>query len=261
MEIVKIIIEVIRKSIDIFINYRNKRKKPQNIPQKRNDGVDIIKLPPSFDKYKYKRTYNIFISSPNGLEEERAAFLEEIRIYNKTDANHRGIHFYPVDWNDITPTYGRAQDEINRELYHCEEYVLILWDRFGTPTKKNGKSIYDSGSEEEFYEALKCKKNDEYPMDDIVVLFKKIEEGKAANPDEQCQKVKDFKERICEMDILFYQEFDSLEKFKEWIRAVHAKITRKLEKEINRIMIKGDRDVVETGSPNEDIKYRIIDGN
>jgi len=95
-------------------------------------------------------------------------------------------------------------------------------------------------------------------MDDIVVLFKKIEEGKAANPDEQCQKVKDFKERIREMDILFYQEFDSLEKFKEWIRAVHAKITRKLEKEIDRVIIKGERTVVETGSPNEDIKYGII---
>jgi len=158
MEIVKIIIGVISKSIDIFLNYKNKHKKTQNTPQKRNSEVDTIKLPSSFNKDKYKRTYKIFISSPDGLEEERTAFLEEIKIYNKTDANHRGIHFYPVDWNDITPTYGRAQDEINRELYHCEEYFLILWDRFGTPTKKNGKSIYDSGSEEEFYEALKCKK-------------------------------------------------------------------------------------------------------
>ncbi len=78
--------------------------------------------------------YRIFIATPGGLEPERRSFRRVIGEYNDTDALRRGVMFFPVGWEDTLGGMGRPQALINKDLRECDYFVLVLWDRWGSPT-------------------------------------------------------------------------------------------------------------------------------
>jgi len=166
------------------------------------------------------RIYRIFIGSPQGLETERKACREEVDDYDKIEANHRNIHFVTKGWEDIASEYGRPQSIINKHLIGCDCYILVLWDRWGSETNRDGSKGYSSGSEEEFYLAESLLKNNE--MKKIAVYFKKVDEARLSSPDNQLKKVIDFKEKIKREKLLFFKEFDGIDEFKKEIRVIQV---------------------------------------
>ncbi len=169
--------------------------------------------------------YKIFIASPGGLESERRNFRELLHEYNEAEANHRGSHFTPVGWEITLGKLGRPQATINNELKECDYFVLILHDRWGqSPFKKANK--YSSGTEEEYHIALECYSNKKYPMRQLVMFFKAVEERQLTDPGDQLKKVLQFrKEREVNKDIL-YHTYDTVDNFKALLRRHFAQWVR-----------------------------------
>src|ERR1039457_4125380 len=94
--------------------------------------------------------YGVFIASPSGLEEERKAFRDEIQDYNDADAIPRGVLFRPIGWEDTLGGVGRPQSFINKEVQAADYFVLLLWNRWGSPPDRTS-SGFTSGTEEEYH--------------------------------------------------------------------------------------------------------------
>ncbi len=169
--------------------------------------------------------YRVFIASPGGLEKEREAFRDVISEYDQADGIPRGAYFCPVGWEFTLRGVGRAQEKINEEVRKCDYFVLLLWDRWGSPTGSEKK--YSSGTEEEYTVALECYHNINKPMREIVVFFKTIEPRHLSDPGPQLKKVLDFKRSLEASKAVFFDTFDDLDAFKdklrrylaEWVRA------------------------------------------
>jgi tetratricopeptide (TPR) repeat protein len=160
-------------------------------------------------------SYSIFIASPSGLDEERKTFKTEINEYNDCEAHSRGVHFEPVGWEETLGGVGRPQELINEEIKKSDYFILLLWDRWGSPT---GKAPYTSGTHEEYQLAIECQKDVSAYMRQIVCFFKSVDPRQLADPGEQLKKVIEFKkERQTNKDLL-YHEFDTTKLFQHWLR-------------------------------------------
>ena len=91
----------------------------------------------------------VFIASPGGLADERKAFREEIQDYNEAESIPRGVLFQPVGWEDTLGAVGRPQTIINEDVCASDYFILLLWNRWGSPpgTRSLG---FTSGTEEEY---------------------------------------------------------------------------------------------------------------
>lgn len=170
-------------------------------------------------------SYKVFIASPSGLQEERRAFEKEIVQYNRIEAFDRGVSFHAVGWEDTMPGVGRPQSLINDELKQCDYFVLILHDRWGSNPGENKKNA-TSGTEEEYLLALDYFKDDEFPMSQIVCLFKSVPPNQLADPGPQLEKVLEFKKKIEKDKTLYYSSFSSIDEFGLLIRKNLAKWLR-----------------------------------
>lgn len=168
--------------------------------------------------------YRVFIASPGGLEPERRMFKEILSAHNDADAIARSCHFQAVGWEITLGGVGRPQEKINEELRQCDLFVLILWDRWGTPT--GAKEGYTSGTQEEYKIALESLKDENVPMREIVVFFKAVEPRRLSDPGPQLAAVLDFKRTLEQERTLLFETFDVPEAFGEKLRRHAAKWTR-----------------------------------
>lgn len=139
--------------------------------------------------------YRVFIASPSGMEDERKAFRDAIQEYNEVDAIARGVYFLPVRWEETLGGVGRPQDMINEEIRESDFFLLMLWDRWGSPPDAPPKR-YTSGTEEEFHVALECLNDPTRPMAEMIIFFKDIDPTRMDAPDEQLRQVLQFKAKI-----------------------------------------------------------------
>ena len=167
--------------------------------------------------------YRVFIATPGGLDEERKAFRAVINDHNEMDAFKRGVCFIPVGWEITLGGVGRPQELINQELRQCDYFILILWDRWGTPT---GTGTYSSGTEEEYTVALNCLNDIAFPMRDIVVFFRAVDVRMLSDPGVQLQKVLDFKKKLEEEKRLLFYTYDEISLFEKRLRYHLAKWVR-----------------------------------
>src|SRR5262245_8043567 len=86
-----------------------------------------------------------------------------------------GRFFSPVGWELTLGGVGRPQELNNADLVECDYFVLVLWDRWGSPPSANKNARYTSGSEEEFNVVLECLLDPRRPMRQVVVFFKDVE--------------------------------------------------------------------------------------
>lgn len=95
-------------------------------------------------------TYNVFISSPSDLEEERARLKEEIERIVLSEGR-----LHAVRWEDDVPAMATtdAQAEINKLLEKCDVVCGIFKNRFGSPTERA-----ESGTVEEIEVQIEQKK-------------------------------------------------------------------------------------------------------
>jgi tetratricopeptide (TPR) repeat protein len=179
----------------------------------------------------------VFIASPGGLEAERKAFREVLQKYNEDDAHFRGVAFIPMGWEVTVGGVGRPQELINRDLEKCDYCVLVLHDRWGSPT---GSGEFSSGCEEEYKLALACLADDR-DMSDLMVCFKGVDDAKMADPGPQLLKVLDFRREMEDQKKIFYETFDEVERFCDLLRSRLAKWLRDHEPPIGN--------TGETGTP------------
>lgn len=168
--------------------------------------------------------YRVFIASPGGLESERKMFRELLSSHNETDAIERGCHFQSIGWEITLGGMGRPQSKINEDLKLCDLFVLVLWDRWGSPT--GAEEGYSSGTHEEYMVALDCLKSEELPMRDLVVFFKAVDHRRMSDPGPQLSAVLDFKKSLEKERKLLFETFDTTEAFGEKLRRHVAKWMR-----------------------------------
>ncbi len=164
------------------------------------------------------KLYRVFIASPGGLDQERRAFKETLSEYNDVDAVERGALFLPVGWELTLPGCGRPQALINQDIEKCDYFVLMLWDRWGSPTDSGDPPKYTSGIEEEYHVALRCFEDHAKPMRQLVVLFKSVDLRQFSDPGPQFQKVLDFKTKLEGEKKLLFDTFDDIDSIKQKLR-------------------------------------------
>ncbi len=164
--------------------------------------------------------YRIFIASPRGLEDERQKFFDAIQEYNHTEALPVNLQFIPVGWEYVLPGMGRPQSLINEEVQTCDYFVLVLWDRWGSPPDKKGEVKYTSGTEEEYHVALDCFADVKYPMRQIVALFKAVDERRLNDPGPELQKVLDFKKNLEDEKTILFKSFEGSNDFERVLRSL-----------------------------------------
>jgi tetratricopeptide (TPR) repeat protein len=161
-------------------------------------------------------SYKIFVASPGGLEDERKVFRDVINSYNDTEAIPRGAHFVPVGWEITLRGVGRAQEKINDEVRQCDFFVLLLWDRWGTPT--GSSKHHTSGTEEEYDVAWDCYNDSKRAMREIIVFFKAVTPRQLSDPGEQLLRVLNFKKKLEAEKKLFFDTFDDTSAFGDKFR-------------------------------------------
>lgn len=108
-------------------------------------------------------TLKVFIASPSDVEAERRAAVRAIAWVSDHVAKPRGWRVEPLMWErDVLPGAGKdAQSVINDQIGEMREvalFLLIMRDKFGTPTKRAG-----SGTEEEYDRAVAARKGRRAP--------------------------------------------------------------------------------------------------
>ena len=93
----------------------------------------------------------VFVASPGDVSEERRRLSRVIEELNDSVAIGGGLKLQMVGWeNDAWTDVGQnAQEVTNRQITPHDIFVGILWERFGTLTRRAG-----SGTEEEFERAF-----------------------------------------------------------------------------------------------------------
>ena len=173
--------------------------------------------------------YRIFIATPGGLRDERKAFRAAVHDYNETDAIQRGVLFLPIGWEDTLAGAGRPQGIIDEDLTVCDYFVLVVWDRWGTPPDQLGKTTYTSGTQEEFFVAESCYKDKQRPMRQLVAFFKAVDPSKLSDPGEQLNKVLEFKRELEASKRILFSTFDKIFEFEQQLRRHLAKWVREHE--------------------------------
>jgi probable HAF family extracellular repeat protein len=157
----------------------------------------------------------VFIASPSGLEIEREAFRETLQEFNELDLQGRRVIFTPYGWELTLGGFGRPQELINKDLADCHYFILVLWDRWGSPPDAEGK--FTSGCEEEFDLAVRCLKDAKRPMRQMVVFFKESADGRPVDA-EQIEKVRAFRSKLDQGKEHLYNSFTDLATFQKQLR-------------------------------------------
>ena len=143
----------------------------------------------------YLKRIPIFLASPSNLSAERQLFFEVIEDANKLIAKNKGFILEPIVWEETLIGKGRPQEKINEKLKQCHLVVMLLWNKWGSPT-----GSYSSGFEEEYEVANENNK-------EIWLYFREITTDMLNDPGEQLKKVLEFKNKITTEKKYFYSNY------------------------------------------------------
>jgi tetratricopeptide (TPR) repeat protein len=167
---------------------------------------------------------SVFIASPGGLEAERGKFLDVLARRNVDEAESSGIAFLPKGHEFAYGGIGRPQELINEQIRRSDYLIVVFWDKWGSPTAEDEE--YSSGTEEEFFLGLECLRSADYPMQDIVVFFKGVQDRQMSDPGEQLQRVLAFRSKLEAERLALYRTFDTIEEYSDELRRLLAKWSR-----------------------------------
>lgn len=140
------------------------------------------------------------------MESERRAVRDVLAKFNEEESLGTGSAFFPYGWEQVTPGVGRPQGLINDEISRSDYMVLLFRDRWGSPPAKGGQ--YSSGTEEEFFEAIKHLADVASPMRNVLVLFAKVDDARLRDPGTDLQKVLNFRNMLEESKQILFGSFD-----------------------------------------------------
>lgn len=151
-----------------------------------------------------KREIKVFIASPGDLKDERRIFRQVIKKLNKTFGTENNLEFIALGWEDSLASTGRRVQAIfNEYIDACDIFILALHTRWGQESPD--AAPYSSYTEEEFHHAYERYTNDANP--EIFIFFKNVDRKLEADPDEQLQKILDFKKDLEESRVVRYRGF------------------------------------------------------
>lgn len=164
--------------------------------------------------YRTQSVINIFHATPGGLEAERQLARDKINAFSEDCSTPFGLAMRPVGVECIPGTScTRPQSWINEDITRCDYCIVVLHDRWGTPTGGSKPKPFTSGVEEEFDVAMRCLQSDRYPMRDVVVFFKDVDPVLLTRPDDQLQHVIAFRKQIEKRGTIFYKTFSDPQGF------------------------------------------------
>lgn len=171
------------------------------------------------------RAISVFLASPGGLDYERSLFREEVQAYNEDSGYSDGVCFVPVGWELRASGIGRPQAQINEDLVECDFMIMMLWDRWGSPTDV-GTGSYTAGVEEEYAVSADALRDPTRPMRDIAVLFKGVDPRQMSDPGPQLESVLGFRQRLEREKSLLFSVFDNELELRREIRKLLLRWTR-----------------------------------
>ena len=179
--------------------------------------------------YQIYRAIRIFIASPSDLQEERKIFVDIVTEVNQLIAHSMGYHLEAIGWETTMPGMGRAQELINNDLLGCNLFIMLLWNKWGSPTGK-----YTSGTEEEFYVAIEAYRKKGEP--EIWLFFKE------ADPNNRQEAVSTFRKMIENEQIVKYNCFNDTSEWRDILRMCLCKWTQSLKPISNGVQEANNKD-------------------
>ncbi|RFA07816.1 hypothetical protein B7R54_00260 [Subtercola boreus] len=157
----------------------------------------------------------IFVASPGDVADERKLVSQIVDEFNSTEGFNQGTAYFVRGWEHLSGTVQRPQEAINElVLRDCDYLIVILGSRWGTPPQVGGG--YDSGTEEEFFEALRLLADIKAPMRDMLVMFK--DQGIKPDSTAQSKKVDEFRDRLERSRQILFNVFDNEFAFAGFVR-------------------------------------------
>lgn len=139
----------------------------------------------------------VFIASPSDLSMERL-LIDEISLeINRQNVNSDRYSIEIVDGFKQTSQIGRAQSVINELLQECDYCIVMFKNKWGSAPSLD--TSYSSGTEEEFFEALKCVIDENYPMKNVSVVF-------FSGDQSQDEEVRKFRQKLTSSYSFLYEE-------------------------------------------------------
>ena len=156
--------------------------------------------------------YDIVISCPSDMVEERLTVQEAVDVINEQDAYYRGIHFDIRYWDkDVLFSSGDPQIIINNTLIREADIIVALfWRKLGTPTERA-----KSGTIEEIEMMIKEGKQVFVCFDERDIVIHNT------NSDVEIQellKVREFKKNYKGLYIEFRSREELIEKLQNQLR-------------------------------------------
>ena len=144
-------------------------------------------------------SYTVFVSSPGGLDDEKAVVFEEIEAFSRESAKDHKPPLRVIAWpTDIAAgTAGYGQGVINRQTSHLDILVCLVGTRMGTPTPRA-----NSGTEEEFDCAMEAILRG-HPIQ-LLLLFSDIAVHPQSIDPHQLLLVRAFREKAARLGVLYH---------------------------------------------------------
>ncbi|HXM64915.1 MAG TPA: DUF4062 domain-containing protein [Terriglobales bacterium] len=156
--------------------------------------------------------FQVFISSPSGLDDEKSIVVEEIRSLSEHVVRNNGPVISAVAWPESiaagTASYG--QSVINRQTSHYDILVCLVGFRMGTPTPRA-----NSGTEEEFDCAIEAILKGRRVQ--LLLFFSNILVRPRSLDPHQLMLVSAFREKASRLGVL-YQTFGDHEELRHLVR-------------------------------------------
>ncbi len=154
--------------------------------------------------------YNVFISSPGGVEKEREIAEQVILDVGRTIKETMKMSLDVIMWEKLPPvtpnlSVEKIQDIINREVNKSDFFILILHKRYGSV--EHGSNT--SNTEREIETILKRHQQSSNNIK-ILVYFKKIDDNRDQGAQEQ--QARELRNRLTKAGI-FYRNFDDSSEF------------------------------------------------
>ena len=192
----------------------------------------------------------VFISSPGGLDAERAIIISEITTLSDQEAQKGNLAVSIIRWPDDIAAgiaeYG--QSVINRQTVDHEILVCLIGSRMGSPTPRAS-----SGTEEEFDRAIEAVLNGEQVQ--LLLFFSNLPVRPMDLDPNQLLLVRAFREKASRLGVLYhtFNDHDQLRSlfrnsFREAYDSARSKGLRRFQPKLDRAVLAFPSTTVEIGS-------------
>lgn len=158
--------------------------------------------------------YKIFVASPSDVRDERNLLEEIIDEINLSTLSRNNIRVELIKWEThVNPDISDyPQKVINEDIDNDYDIFLgIIWSRFGSPTRD-----YNSGSEEEFYNAYNRYQKDPTSIK-IMIYFNQSPIPIEMIDTISIDRIRKFKSDLSSKGILYW-EYTTIEEFQRLLR-------------------------------------------